>query len=105
MSTVSSPSGRLSNAVSVRPIFSLRPENVESLKAVAAQITAKVKDGLATGIEKGNKSYVWKLNENQTLLQCRELYVDADAVLAHLANVEELFAPFLRFAAYIAQKS
>jgi hypothetical protein len=105
MSTVSSPSGRLSNAVSVRPIFSLWPENVESLKAVAAQITAKVKDGLATGIEKGNKSYVWKLNENQTLLQCRELYVDADAVLAHLANVEELFAPFLRFAAYIAQKS
>ena len=72
----------LSTAVSLHPYFQIYPGKVEEFTANFPKFVEK------TSSEKGCLYYDFTLNGDEAF--CREGYVDGDAALAHLANVDEL---------------
>ena len=66
--------------VSLHPYFKVRPGQLEAFKAGMPAFVKK------TGTEAGNLFYDFTINGDEVL--CREGYTDADALLAHLKNVD-----------------
>lgn len=72
----------LSSAVSLHPYFQIHPGKIEEF---AANFPAFVE---RTSSEKGCLYYDFTLNGDEAF--CREAYVDGDAALHHLQNVDDL---------------
>lgn len=72
------------------PYFEVQDGQLDAFKALGPQFVAK------TRTEPGCVHYAFSFNGNNA--HCREGYVDAAAVLAHLQNVGELLGEALKIA-------
>ena len=72
------------------PYFEVQEGQLEAFKALGPQFVAK------TRTESGCMHYAFSFSGNTA--HCREGYVDANAVLAHLQNVGELLGQALKIA-------
>ncbi|MGC4016222.1 MAG: hypothetical protein QM755_17125 [Luteolibacter sp.] len=70
----------LAKAVTIHPYFQIYPGKIEDFVANMTDFTNQ------TSTEKGCLYYNFTLNGDEAF--CREGYVDGDAALAHLANVD-----------------
>jgi quinol monooxygenase YgiN len=77
-----------SNCVSIHPDFKAHPGKLAAMTAGLPAFIARTKTA------KGNLYYNFTLNGD--LLFCREAYVDAEGILAHLANVGPLLQELLK---------
>ena len=75
------------------PYFEVQEGQLEAFKALGPQFVAK------TRTEPGCVHYAFSFSGNTA--HCREGYVDANAVLAHLQNVGELLGQALKIARII----
>ena len=73
---------RLSGFVSLHPYFKVPPDKLDALKNILPEFHAKTRD------ETGNLFYEFTINRDEVF--CREGYVNAEALLAHLKNVGEM---------------
>lgn len=67
-------------AVSIHPYFKVHPGKMDAARAVLPAFIERTKS------EKGCLYYEFTIADD--VVFCREAYVDADAVLAHLQNVD-----------------
>lgn len=74
----------LSRFVSLHPYFKVPPDKLPHLKAILPEFVAKTRD------ETGNLFYEFTVNDDEVF--CREGYVNAEALLAHLENVAAMLA-------------
>lgn len=81
---------RLSGFVSLHPYFKVPPEKLELLKAILPEFAAKTRD------ETGNLFYEFTIDGDEVF--CREGYLNAEALLAHLENVGAMLAEALKMA-------
>ena len=81
---------RLSGFVSLHPYFKVPPDKLAPLKAILPEFLAKTRG------ETGNLFYEFTINGDEVF--CREGYVNAAALLAHLENVGEMLAAALKMA-------
>src|ERR1043165_8173307 len=81
---------RLSNFVSLHPYFKVPPDKLEMLKAVLPEFIAKTRN------EPQNLFYEFSINGDEVF--CREAYVNAEALLAHLDNVGAMLEAALKMA-------
>ena len=79
-----------SNFVSLHPYFKVHPGKLKALKASLPAFVEKTKT------EKENLFYGFSINGDEIF--CREGYVGAEALLAHLDNVGALLAEALKIA-------
>jgi quinol monooxygenase YgiN len=79
-----------SNFVSLHPYFKAHPGKLEAIKAVFPRFIEK------TATERKNLFYCFSVNGDEIF--CREGYMDADGVVAHLDNVGALLAEMLTMA-------
>jgi quinol monooxygenase YgiN len=79
---------RLSNFVSLHPYFKVDPRKIEAFKAGFLAFVKK------TAKEEKNLFYEFTVNGDAVF--CREGYVDAEGLLAHLENVGALLAEALK---------
>jgi quinol monooxygenase YgiN len=80
-------------AVSLHPYFRINPGQMEAAKALLREFVAK------TAVEEKVISYEFTVNGDEVF--CREAYLDADGVLAHLDNVGALLERLLTMASLI----
>jgi quinol monooxygenase YgiN len=73
---------RLSGFVSLHPYFKVPPEKLDALKGILPEFIAKTRD------EVGSLFYEFSVNDDEVF--CREGYENAEAVLAHLENVDAM---------------
>jgi hypothetical protein len=78
---------KLSNAVSLHPYFQIREGNLDAFLAIMPKFVE------ATATEPGCVYY--DFSRNGDIAFCREAYVGAEGILAHLENVGELLGKFL----------
>ncbi len=71
---------KLSSFVSLHPYFKVHPGKLDAFKALLPTFVEK------TGTEAGNLFYDFTISGNEVL--CREAYTGAEALLAHLQNVD-----------------
>jgi quinol monooxygenase YgiN len=81
---------RLSGFVSLHPYFKVPPDKMPHLKAILPEFAAKTRN------ETGNLFYEFTINGDEVF--CREAYVNAEALLAHLDNVSAMLAQALTMA-------
>ena len=81
---------RLSGFVSLHPYFKVPPDKMPHLKAILPEFAAKTRN------ETGNLFYEFTINGDEVF--CREGYVNAEALLAHLDNVSAMLAQTLTMA-------
>ena len=81
---------RLSGFVSLHPYFKVPPDKMPHLKAILPEFAAKTRN------ETGNLFYEFTINGDEVF--CREAYVNAEALLAHLDNVSGMLAQALTMA-------
>src|SRR3954463_8212457 len=81
---------RLSEFVSLHPYFKVPPDKMPYLKAILPEFAAKTQN------ETGNLFYEFTINGDEVF--CREAYVNAEALLAHLDNVSAMLAQALSMA-------
>ena len=81
---------RLSRFVSLHPYFKVPPDKMPHLKAILPEFAAKTRN------ETGNLFYEFTINGDEVF--CREAYVNAEALLAHLENVSAMLAQALTMA-------
>lgn len=81
---------RLWGFVSLHPYFKVPPDKMPFLKAILPEFTAKTRN------ESGNLFYEFTINGDEVF--CREGYVNAEALLAHLENVGAMLAQALTMA-------
>src|SRR6266496_2289573 len=81
---------RLSGFVSLHPYFKVPPDKMPHLKAILPEFAAKTRN------ETGNLFYEFTINGDEVF--CREGYVNAEALLAHLENVGAMLAQALAMA-------
>ena len=74
----------------VVPYFRARPGKLEELKALCEQCVE------ATSTEPKCLYYGFSFNDD--LMHCREGYVDAEGVIAHVANIQPLLGQILEIA-------
>ena len=79
-----------SNFVSLHPYFKAHPGKLEAIKAVFPRFMEK------TATEGKNLFYGFSVSGDEIF--CREGYMDADGVVAHLDNVGALLAEMLKIA-------
>jgi quinol monooxygenase YgiN len=72
----------IERSVSLHPYFKVRAGNMEAARALLPEFVAK------TATEEKVLYYEFTINGDEVF--CREAYTDADATLAHLANVGAL---------------
>lgn len=72
------------------PYFEVQADQLDAFKALGPQFVAKTRN------EPGCMHYAFSFSGNTA--HCREGYVDAGAVLAHLQNVGELLGEALKIA-------
>jgi quinol monooxygenase YgiN len=80
----------ISNFVSLHPYFKVHPGKLEAFKAGLRGFVEKTKT------EEKNLFYDFTINGDEAL--CREGYIDAEGLLAHLANVDALLKEALKIA-------
>jgi hypothetical protein len=80
----------LSHSVSLHPYFKIREGNLEAFIALMPAFTEKTATETAC--------LYYDFTRNGDTASCREAYVGAVGVLAHLANVGELLGKFLELA-------
>jgi hypothetical protein len=80
----------LSHAVSLHPYFKIREGNLEAFTALMPDFVEK------TSTEPACLYYDFTGNGDMAF--CREAYIGAEGVLAHLGNVGELLGKFLELA-------
>jgi quinol monooxygenase YgiN len=78
----------LSNFVSLHPYFKVHPGKIEAFKAALPAFMEK------TATEEKNLFYGFSINGDEIF--CREGYLDAEGVIAHLDNVGALLAEALK---------
>jgi quinol monooxygenase YgiN len=78
------------NFVSLHPYFKVHPGKLDAFKAGFAAFVEKAVN------EEKNLFYEFTVNGNEVF--CREGYVDAEGLLAHLENVGALLAEALKIA-------
>src|SRR5438046_10171098 len=81
---------RLSGFVSLHPYFKVPPDKMPHLKAILPEFAAKTRN------ETDNLFYEFTINGDEVF--CREGYVDAEALLAHLENVGAMLAQTMAMA-------
>ena len=81
---------QLSRFVSLHPYFKVPPDKMPHLKAILPEFAAKTRN------ETGNLFYEFTINGDEVF--CREGYVNAEALLAHLENVGAMLAQALTMA-------
>jgi quinol monooxygenase YgiN len=81
---------QLSRFVSLHPYFKVPSDKMPHLKAILPEFAAKTRN------ETGNLFYEFTINGDEVF--CREGYVDAGALLAHLENVGAMLAQALAMA-------
>ncbi|MCA1703579.1 MAG: hypothetical protein LC808_10110 [Actinobacteria bacterium] len=81
---------RLSGFVTLHPYFKVPPDKLELLRSILPEFIAKTRD------ETGNLFYEFTINGDEVF--CREGYVNAEALLAHLENVGAMLAEALKMA-------
>ena len=81
---------QLSGFVSLHPYFKVPPDKMPHLKAILPEFAAKTRN------ETGNLFYEFTINGDEVF--CREGYVNAEALLAHLDNVSAMLAQALTMA-------
>lgn len=81
---------KLSQAVSLHPYFEVREGNMDAFLALMPEFVAK------TANEPGCLYYDFTRNGSRCF--CREAYIGAQGILAHLENVGELLGKFLELA-------
>jgi quinol monooxygenase YgiN len=81
---------RLSGFVSLHPYFKVPPDKMPLLKAILPEFAGKTRN------EAGNLFYEFTINGDEVF--CREGYVNAEALLAHLDNVGAMLAEALKMA-------
>ena len=81
---------KLSNAVSLHPYFEIREGNLDAFLALMPKFVE------ATSTEPACVYYDFSRNGNTAF--CREAYVGAEGILAHLDNVGELLGKFMELA-------
>ena len=81
---------RLSGFVSLHPYFKVPPDKLPHLRAILSEFAAKTRD------ETGNLFYEFTINGDEVF--CREGYVNAEALLAHLENVGAMLEQALAMA-------
>ncbi len=79
-----------SRFVSLHPYFKVHPGKVEAVKASLPRFVQK------TATEQQNVFYDFTINGDE--LFCREAYLSAEGLLAHLDNVGALLAELLKVA-------
>jgi quinol monooxygenase YgiN len=84
---------RLCRFVSLHPYFRVPPDKLPHLKSALPEFVAKTRE------ETGNLFYEFTINDD--IVFCREGYVDAEALLAHLGNVAAMLAQALTMAELI----
>lgn len=87
------PLNRLAGFVSLHPYFKVPPDKLDFLKAILPEFSAKTRS------ETGNLFYEFSINGDEVF--CREGYVNAEALLAHLENVGEMLAAAQKLAQLI----
>jgi quinol monooxygenase YgiN len=80
----------LSNFVSIHPYFKVHPGKLEAFKAAFPAFIEKTKT------EEKNLFYEFSINGDEVF--CREGYLGAEGLLAHLDNVGALLAEALKIA-------
>lgn len=80
----------LSNAVSLHPYFKIREGNLESFTQLMPAFIEKTSSEPAC--------LYYDFTRNNDIAFCREAYVGAEGVVAHLGNVGELLGKFLELA-------
>ena len=80
----------LSRFVSLHPYFKVPSDKMPHLKAILPEFAAKTQN------ETGNLFYEFTINGDEVF--CREGYVNAEALLAHLENVDAMLAQALTMA-------
>jgi quinol monooxygenase YgiN len=88
--TYASSVSSLANFVSLHPYFKAHPGKLDAFKANLPAFVEKTK------AEPKNLFYDFTFNGDEVL--CREGYVDADGLLAHLANVDALLKETFKIA-------
>ena len=78
---------QLSGFVSLHPYFKVPPDKMPHLKAILPEFATKTRN------ETGNLFYEFTINGDEVF--CREGYVNAEALLAHLDNVSAMLAQAL----------
>ena len=86
----------LSNFVSLHPYFKVHPGKLDAFKAGFPAFVEK------TASEEKNLFYEFTVNGDEVF--CREGYVDAEGLLAHLENVGALLAEVLKIADLIRRE-
>ena len=81
---------RLSRFVTLHPYFKVPRDKLALLKAILPEFAAKTRG------ETGNLFYEFTVNGDEVF--CREGYVNAEALLAHLENVGAMLAEALKMA-------
>src|SRR6187397_522629 len=84
---------RLAGFVSLHPYFKVPSDKLPHLRAILPEFAAKTRD------ETGNLFYEFTINGDEVF--CREGYVNAEALLEHLGNVEAMLAQALAMAELI----
>jgi quinol monooxygenase YgiN len=77
-----------SKVVSIHPYFKVKAGNWPEAKAALPEFAAK------TSTEKGNLYYDFTISGD--VIFCREAYVGAEGLLAHVQNVGAILAEFLK---------
>ena len=85
--------GKLNEAVSIHPYFEIHEGMVEDFVALMPEFVKK------TSEEEGCLYYDFSRNGNVAF--CREAYIGAEGVLAHVENVGDLIAQFLEMSELI----
>src|SRR4051812_31148473 len=80
----------ISNFVSLHPYFKIHPGRLNEFKAAMPNFMAK------TATEERNLFYEFTVNGDEIF--CREGYVGAEGILAHISNVGTLLAEVLKIA-------
>jgi len=81
------------HAVSIRPYFKVKDGQMDACKEFLEKFNARVINE--------EKCIAYNFTFNGDILACREAYLDADGVKAHLENCGELLGGFLEIAELI----
>ncbi len=82
-----------SRFVTLHPYFKVPPDKLVHLKAILPEFVAKTRG------ETGNLFYEFTINGDEVF--CREGYINAEGLLAHLENVGAMLAQALKMAELI----
>ena len=84
---------RLTGFVSLHPYFKVPPDKLAVLKGILPEFVAKTRDE--------TRNYFYEFTVSGDIVFCREGYVNAEALLEHLGNVQAMLEQALAMAELI----